>query len=145
MLKRLCLVAFCGVLLGFALAPPAFAENKTIIKPMYGPNRLDWCRDWAVGCGKDAADAYCQSIGYESASGFSEAFDIGASSPTRLIGTGAVCDQGFCDGFKAITCYKPSPMKVFNYPTYKGSRRLRSGSGRCLLQVEGVRAGDGFY
>jgi hypothetical protein len=122
MLKRLCLAAFCGVLLGLVLAPAASAETKTIVKPMYGANRLDWCREWAVGCGKDAADAYCQSIGYESASNFSQAPDIGIASPTRLIGSGAVCDQDFCDGFKTITCYKASAAKVFNYPTYKGKR-----------------------
>lgn len=122
MLKRFCLVAFCAVFSSLVLAPAAFAENKTINKPMYGSNRLDWCRDWAVGCGQEAANAYCQSLGYESASAFSEAVDIGAAHPTRLIGTGAVCDQPFCDGFQAITCYKSSPTKVFNDPIYKGNR-----------------------
>jgi hypothetical protein len=122
MIKRLCQLAFSSIFVVIALVATASAENKTILNPMYGSNRLDWCRDWSVGCGKAAADAYCQSLGYQNASGFSEAVDIGAASPTRLIGTGAVCDQAFCDGFKAITCYKPSPTQAFSYPKYKGNR-----------------------
>jgi hypothetical protein len=122
MIKTLVRAAVCAALAGIALAQTAHAETKTIIKPMLGSNRLDWCRDWAQGCGKAAADAYCQSIGYENSTAFSEAHDIGAVSPTRLIGTGAVCDQDFCDGFKAITCYKASPMQVFQYPKYQGNR-----------------------
>lgn len=122
MLKRLCQLAFGSIVVLGAFVATASAENKTFVNPMYGSNRLDWCRDWAVDCGKVAADAYCQSKGYQNATAFSEAVDIGASNPTRLIGTGAVCDQAFCDGFKAITCYKPSPTQAFHYPKYKGNR-----------------------
>jgi hypothetical protein len=122
MLKRLCLTFLAIILMAFALDAPAAAATKTIVNPTYNGNRLDWCKDWGVGCGKEAADAYCQSIGYQSANSFSEAVDIGASSPTRLITTGAVCDQGFCDGFAQITCFKYSPPAVFNSPVYNGNR-----------------------
>jgi hypothetical protein len=53
-----------------------------------------------------AANTFCASKGYAAATGFAMAADIGANQPTRLIGTGAVCDQQFCDGFKFITCAK---------------------------------------
>jgi hypothetical protein len=78
---------------------------KKFNNPMQGPNRLDYCYNWGVGCGQQAATAWCQAHGYAGgAVAFQEAHDIGASQPTRLIGTGAVCDQNFCDGFASITC-----------------------------------------
>jgi hypothetical protein len=73
-------------------------------KPKYKGKRLDWCVNWSVGCGQDAATAWCKTQGYANAIAFKMAPDIGLTKPTRLIGTGAVCDQAFCDGFKFITC-----------------------------------------
>ena len=75
--------------------------------PIFQGNRLDWCRDWSKDCGKGAADAWCKSMGYEAASSKIQiAENIGKSSPTKIISTGQVCDQDFCDGFKSIECYK---------------------------------------
>ena len=81
-------------------APTTVAYNK----PKYQGDRLDWCLSWGQGCGQAAADAFCQWKGHASAMSFTEANDIGDTTPTRLISTGAVCDQDFCDGFKKITC-----------------------------------------
>jgi hypothetical protein len=66
--------------------------------------RLDLCVDWGVGCGQPAALKYCQSKGWAKMKNYVVANNIGAVSPTRLIGTGAVCDQNFCDGFVRIRC-----------------------------------------
>ena len=118
-MKHLALILLATTLA--AIAAHAAAATKTVVDPTYNGNRLDWCKEWGVGCGKEAADAYCQSIGFQSAQSFSEAVDIGATSPTRLITTGAICDQAFCDGFSQITCFKPSPA-VFNFPMYNGNR-----------------------
>jgi hypothetical protein len=74
------------------------------VKPRHNGMRLDLCVNWGVGCGQPAANAYCLSKGWNQASNFSIAHDIGTTRPTRLIGTGAVCDQGYCDGFRQITC-----------------------------------------
>ena len=73
---------------------------------MYKGNRLDWCRSWAKDCGKGAADAWCQYQGLEAASKFQIDENIGKASPTKIISTGQICNQGFCDGFKSIECYK---------------------------------------
>jgi hypothetical protein len=99
------MLAVIGMAMAMGFVMPAAAENKTFNNPMQGPNRLDYCFNWGVGCGQQAATAWCQAQGYAcGAVAFQEAHDIGASQPTRLIGTGAVCDQNFCDGFASITC-----------------------------------------
>lgn len=102
---------------------PAAAVEQDFAKPKQGGNRLDWCYDWSTGCGKQAADAWCKIKGFQESSAFSIAPDIGASQPTRLIGTGAVCDQAFCDGFSHITCKTSTPDKMtFNKPKIQGNR-----------------------
>ncbi|HQX84140.1 MAG: hypothetical protein IT541_02010 [Hyphomicrobiales bacterium] len=82
----------------------AEAETKTFENPMIGTNRLDWCVDWGKGCGQEAATAWCKSNAYDHSVAGKQAPDIGASSPTKLIATGEICDQSYCDGFTSITC-----------------------------------------
>ena len=82
----------------------ADAETKTFENPMIGTNRLDWCSDWGKGCGADAATAWCKTNAYDHSVAVQQAPDIGASAPTKLIATGEVCDQSYCDGFTSITC-----------------------------------------
>lgn len=48
---------------------------------------------------------------------------------TRLIATGAASDQSFCDGFKPITCSKPSPTTVTINP--RCGRATGSDQGFC--------------
>ncbi len=103
MLNRI-IAALGGVMMALMVAAPASAETTSFGNPMHGPNRLDWCLNWGVGCGAEAAKAWCVSKGFAMATDFAIANDIGASSPTRVMATGAVCDQGFCDGFAHITC-----------------------------------------
>jgi hypothetical protein len=104
-------------------ASGAQAKEKDFNKPKWKGDRLDWCLNWAAGCGKDAADAFCKANGYENASKFEQDPDIGSSHKTRLITTGAVCDQSSCDGFKSITCSKSEPdTVVIDKPEWKGDR-----------------------
>ena len=115
------------------------ATTKTFVSPKVGGNRLDWCLNWGTGCGEPAATAWCKSVGYFKSIDSEEAVDIGASTPTRLISSGAVCDQAYCDGFTFITCataliplpppplppppLPPAAMKqTFNKPKYNGIR-----------------------
>ena len=95
------IVALSALCLSSGLAE---AENKTFENPMIGTNRLDWCADWGKGCGADAATAWCKSNAYDHSVDVQQAPDIGASAPTKLIATGEVCDQSYCDGFASITC-----------------------------------------
>ena len=98
-----CDQAFCDGFASVTCFKPDPVE-QTYLQPKINGNRLDLCVDWGTGCGAPAAKKFCQAEGWATASDFTVANDIGASTPTRLIGTGAVCDQGFCDGFEAITC-----------------------------------------
>ena len=95
------IVSLLALCLSIGLAE---AENKTFENPMIGTNRLDWCADWGKGCGADAATAWCKTNAYDHSVNVQQAPDIGASAPTKLIATGEVCDQSYCDGFTSITC-----------------------------------------
>lgn len=113
------ILAICFILPDSA----AFAAAKKYINPIWGGDRLDWCFSWSAGCGKQAADAFCKAKGFDNAQGFSQAPDIGAVTPTRLISTGAVCDQNFCDGFSFIDCVSAAPtQQTFTKPKFKGNR-----------------------
>src|SRR5262249_53158489 len=85
-------------------APEAAKATKSFEKPMYNGRRLSWCHDFDAGCGKPAADAFCKTNGFASAEQFTVDAHIGDVQPTRSIGSGAVCDQVPCDGFKVIQC-----------------------------------------
>jgi hypothetical protein len=82
----------------------ADAETKTFVDPKIGPDRLDWCVNWGAGCGEPAATAWCKANEYDHSVDSKQAVDIGAATPTKLIATGEVCDQAYCDGFASITC-----------------------------------------
>jgi hypothetical protein len=110
-----------------SFASSAHAENQSFANPKVGAQRLDLCLNWGTGCGKPAADAWCVSKGFTTSSGHAVANNIGASTPTRLLTTGAVCDQDYCDGFAQITCFKPgapTPVdsQVYLKPKFKGMR-----------------------
>ncbi len=114
--------------LGVLAALPAAAQ-QTYFNPTIDGYRLDICREWGANCGKPAADAFCQRMGFAGSSQHQAANDIGAHSPTKVISSGQVCDQGFCDGFAAITCvgggHGPGPgggNRVFTNPTINGYR-----------------------
>ncbi|HET7714693.1 MAG TPA: hypothetical protein VFK86_03620 [Bauldia sp.] len=123
MLYRWIIAALGGMSTAILAIAPVSAETANFGNPMQGPNRLDWCVNWGQGCGAAAANAWCAANGYSNAVSFEIANDIGASTPTRLIGTGAVCDQAMCDGFKYITCSRPDPTQTFNNPM-QGANRL---------------------
>lgn len=107
------IVALSALCFSFGLAG---AENKTFENPMIGTNRLDWCTDWGKGCGAEAATAWCKTNAFDHSVNVQQAPDIGASAPTKLIATGEVCDQSYCDGFTSITC-ATADLPVATTPT----------------------------
>lgn len=126
-MKKL-LVTIASAIIGIvSFASAAQAETQAFANPKVSGQRLDLCLEWGTGCGKPSADAWCVSKGFTTSSGHVVAHDIGAVTPTRLITTGAVCDQPFCDGFSQVTCFKPGAppppaMQGYNKPKFNGAR-----------------------
>jgi len=113
----------CLALSTLVFASVAQAETVTFDNPKVGSQPLDLCLDWGEGCGKPAADAWCVSSGFDESVAHVVAENIGLSTPTRLISTGAVCDQEFCDGIAQVTCARPDPQEqVYNKPKFMGKR-----------------------
>ena len=102
---------FSGVIIFFGIIHidhAALAQgSKTFNNPMIRGYRLDWCLHWGKQCGKPAANAWCakkmgKADGY--AISWKQATNIGASTPTYVLGDKKVCGQQFCDGFQWIKC-----------------------------------------
>jgi len=69
--------------------------------------RLDWCREWENNCGKPAADAFCQSKGFQEAKKFEQSANV--PDETATIGDKRICDKSTrpsCDSFKLIECVR---------------------------------------
>jgi hypothetical protein len=84
---------------------PAASLGIYLAPKIAGPDgkaeRLDLCQQWGSACGKPAADAFCRTKGRDSAAEFEIDPDIGR---TMIIGSGAICTDPSCDGFKKIQC-----------------------------------------
>ena len=88
----------------FVVAGPAMAGSptKTFFNPTYKGYSLDYCVYWSAACGMASANRYCSGRGFEGAVKFVKR----ASSPTRLQGSGQVCQGPHCASFASITCYE---------------------------------------
>jgi hypothetical protein len=78
-------------------------HNRVFANPEWKGHRLDRCLQWGTNCGKPPADAFCKAKGF-AASLHAEEDAEPSRVPTRLIGTGQVCDKPFCKGFQQIIC-----------------------------------------
>lgn len=79
--------------------------KKTFLKPKAGALRVNYCFRPNSGCGKKAADAFCDISGYDNAISFIQSPPLGLKKTTVFLGTGQAC-PGFCPGFAEITCRK---------------------------------------
>ena len=107
--KAACVLVLIVVSSGLSLADRVFNDPQV---DGYG---LDYCREWAQNCGKPAADAYCQSRGFNQAVDFSVVND---NQKTRIINGGQVCDADFCDRIVRVACQES--IAVFNEPQISG-------------------------
>lgn len=114
MLRALLIAVCLSMLSAPAAARPTWwllhDKFSTFLWPQFNGMRLDWCYSRGTQCGKPAADAFCKMKGRPNAVEFEFEPDVG---PTRIIGTGQVCNHKSCDGFKVIVCEstKTEPVK----------------------------------
>ena len=96
---------FCCLALGAASGSLRSAEMY-VAYPTDGTHRIDICLHWGMECAGEAARAWCQARGFDGAIEWEVEQDIGAQSPTVVIGSGQVCAEAHCDGYFSITCAK---------------------------------------
>jgi hypothetical protein len=89
-----------------ACAASAAAVETQIYHPGDGQNRIDLCLHWGMECAGEAADVYCKSLGFDRVSQWEPDPDVGATSPTVVIGSGQICSEPHCDSFASVTCVR---------------------------------------
>ena len=82
----------------------ASAAELYVGLPHVGAYRVDICYEWGMQCSGEAADMWCKGQGYTRALEWEVDNDIGAQSPTMVIGSGKICAEAHCDGYFSITC-----------------------------------------
>jgi len=84
----------------------ASAAELTIVSPKHAGYRLDLCLHWGMQCAGEAADAYCKFLGFDRVTEWEPELDVGAQSPTIVMGDNRVCDGAYCDSFAWISCVR---------------------------------------
>lgn len=99
--------------------------------PQIDHTRVDWCLHWGSGCGRPAADRFCQQMGFSAASDFVQR----PARPTLVLGDGRMCDQNTCTALEAVQCVgaqqpehhgwdrpqgPPNTDRVFDWPQVHG-------------------------
>jgi len=79
-------------------------NSRTFLAPQHQGYRIDLCLLEGEACGMPAADVWCHQRGYQRAIRWTVAPDIGAQSPTIMLGSGQICNQWYCDSFTTLTC-----------------------------------------
>jgi hypothetical protein len=87
-----------------ALAQPPSGQLQTYLNPVQEGYRLAYCDVGGKLCGEPVASAWCRAQGFEKASDWKVAEQIGASEPTMTVVGGRLCSSAACDGFSLITC-----------------------------------------
>lgn len=97
------------VIAALAVCSAGFAEAGTSIRVYTLPEQngylLSACLDASDNCGKPAADAWCQSNGYQGALTFQRER---REAITRRLGSGAFCEDQVCETFRQIKCFTPA-------------------------------------
>ena len=78
-----------------------FGSDLIFIPFGFTPVPLDVCREFGSNCGKPAADAFCHSRGYRTASKFEIHPSVGH---TATFSEHRICDGPVCGGFWWIDC-----------------------------------------
>jgi hypothetical protein len=83
----------------------AGASIRVYTLPQQDGYLLSSCLEANGDCGKPAADAWCQSNGFEGALTFQRER---REAITRMLGSGAFCEDRVCETFRQIKCFTPA-------------------------------------
>ena len=78
--------------------------SQTFAYPVHQVYRLNYCLTSKCDCGAPAAQAWCKTQGFGTASTWKIDENIGSLFPTVVLGENRICAQFICDGFQEITC-----------------------------------------
>ncbi len=78
--------------------------SQTFAYPVHQVYRLNYCLTSNGDCGAPAAQAWCKTQGFGTASAWTIDENIGSLFPTVVLGEDRICAQFVCDGFQEITC-----------------------------------------
>ena len=85
-------------------------SRPVFVNPMQGKQRLAYCYAPEEGCGRKAAEAWCQGKGYKGAQKWEvEPKEQGKARSARYIGSDAACKARQCDTFSSVTCRTGPP------------------------------------
>jgi hypothetical protein len=78
--------------------------SQTFAYPVHQVYRLNYCLTSKGDCGAPAAQAWCKTQGFGTASTWKIDENIGSLFPTVVLGEDRICARFVCDGFQEITC-----------------------------------------
>lgn len=93
----------CAIRLSHTPSSPYHYREKRYANPRYNQFRVSWCYDRNKGCGRKAANYYCNRMGYIKAKTFEKETHVSA---TKTIGSQHLCFGSDCVGFKSIICFR---------------------------------------
>lgn len=88
---------------------PAKSDTPTFISPMQGKQRLAYCYAPNDGCGRKAADGWCQRKGFKGAKDWVKYPSEAKPQAGRYLGSDVSCPRGQCETFESITCRTGPP------------------------------------
>lgn len=92
----------------FACAMPGAAhagsESRAFFADRIYTERPPLCLKAGTGCGKAAADQWCQLAGYEAAMSYSSAPQISETDRQKRVEVGSLCSLDTCNGFQLVKC-----------------------------------------
>lgn len=106
-----------GIFCSFTVQSETPKSNyyRNFWSPLYHGQRLDYCMQGGLTCGKCVADQYCNMLGYEKAAKYTKDYNVGF---THFLATNTQCKGWTCNGFKLIRCEAKlthQPSKAYFY------------------------------
>lgn len=87
-------------------AASAMSESRTYFAKSIYAERLELCTIAGTGCGKKAADAWCQHAGYANAMSYLLLRTNRQAERKQLMTFGELCPQDACSGFQFVKCWR---------------------------------------